>query len=47
MDMISVWGGDDGLQYHGSTDPLIILNTLEYYGIPQEVIYLILQLRMQ
>jgi hypothetical protein len=36
MDMISVWGGDDGLQHHGSTDPLIILNTLEYYGIPQE-----------
>lgn len=25
------------MQHHGSTDPMVILNTLEYYGIPQEV----------
>jgi hypothetical protein len=22
IDTISVWGGDDGLQHHGSTDPV-------------------------
>jgi hypothetical protein len=25
------------VQHYGSTDPLVILNTLEHYGIPQEV----------
>ncbi|CAK9861062.1 unnamed protein product [Sphagnum jensenii] len=36
LQVFGVEGSIDVITHHGSTDPLIILNTLEYYGIPQE-----------
>jgi hypothetical protein len=36
LQVFGVEGSIDVIKHHGSTDPLIILNTLEYYGIPQE-----------
>lgn len=36
LQVFGVEGTIDAIKHHGSTDPMVILNTLEYYGIPQE-----------
>ncbi|KAG0608234.1 hypothetical protein M758_8G090100 [Ceratodon purpureus] len=36
LQVFGVEGTIDAIKHHGSTDPMVILNTLEHYGIPQE-----------